>query len=341
MRLAIDAMGGDFGPRATVGGSVEALQALPDLQVLLCGAREQLEDQLESISRVQAGVIDRITIIDAPVCLPDTLSPARALRLPAASSLHATLQAVAEGRADGCVSAGATGVLMAMARRQLGMIPGLSRPAISTAIPARGCGRCYLLDLGANIDSRPRHLLQFARMGAEMARAVDGVTRPRVALLNVATEPNRGERRVREADELLRQETNDHFDYHGFVEGDGLFSGVIDVAVCDGMVGNVALKSGEALIELLVERLSACFQHSWASRMVSVLARPALSRFRREFDPVRYNGASLLGLKKTVVKSHGSASMDGFGWAVRRAHCEVVGELTGKLAAALAADRHA
>lgn len=334
-------MGGDFGPRATVRGSIEALAALPELEVLLYGARDQLEAQLGSLPRScrNADIPERVTIVDAPLRLPDTLSPSRALRLPSlssGSSLHAALQAVVDGRADGCVSAGATGVLMALARQQLGMIAGLSRPAISTAIPARGPGRCYLLDLGANVDTRPTHLLQFARIGAEMARAVDGVACPRVALLNVAVEPGRGERRIREADELLRRQHHAAFDYRGFVEGDGLFGGAIDVAVCDGMVGNIALKSGEALIELLVERLSACFQHSWRSRLASLLARPALSRFRREFDPVRYNGASLLGLQRTVVKSHGSADAHGFGWAIRRAHHEIAGQLSAGLAAALA-----
>ncbi len=228
------------------------------------------------------------------------------------------------------VSAGNTGALMALARRELGTVADIPRPAICTAIPTRGDGRCYLLDLGANVDVSAGRLVDFARMGEVMARHVDGIAAPRVALLNVGSEGTKGSNAVREADALLAEV--DALNYIGFVEGDGIFAGLADVVVCDGFVGNAVLKASEGLARMLIERVQATFDSHWSSRLVGMLARPALRRLKSELDPVRYNGASLLGLDGIVIKSHGSADATGFSYAVLRAAQEVSRDLPARLA---------
>ncbi len=242
---------------------------------------------------------------------------------PGATSLHSMLQAVARGEMQAGVSCGNTGALMALARRELGSVPGISRPAISTAVPTRHAGRCYLLDLGASVEVHARHLVDFAHMGALMCRAVDDVARPRVALLNVGVEAGKGVARVREADAELRGRDTDTFDYIGYLEGDGIFSGAADVVVCDGFVGNAVLKASEGVAQMLLKRLQETFESHWSTRLVSALARPALMRFKAQLDPVRHNGASLLGLNQIVVKSHGNANDRAFAFAIDRAVREI------------------
>lgn len=240
---------------------------------------------------------------------------------------------LAGGHAVAGVSAGNTGALMALARRELGMVAGIPRPAISTAIPTRHQGRCYLLDLGANVDATAARLVDFARMGEAMARHVDGLAAPRVALLNVGSEGTKGSACVREADARLRELAT--LNYCGFVEGDGIYAGAADVIVCDGFVGNAVLKASEGLARMLIERVQATFEAHWSSRLVGLLARPAVRRLKGELDPVRYNGASLLGLAGIVIKSHGSADTTGFSYAVQRAVREVSQDLPSRLAAEL------
>ncbi len=219
---------------------------------------------------------------------------------------------------------------MALGRRALGTVAGIPRPAISTAIPTHEQGRCYLLDLGANVEASADRLVDFARMGEVMARHVDGLARPRVALLNVGVEGIKGTASVRQADARLRELPE--LDYRGYVEGDGIFAGRVDVVVCDGFVGNAVLKASEGLARMLVSRVQATFEAHWGSRLVGLLARPALRRLRGELDPVRYNGASLLGLAGIVVKSHGGSDADGFRFAVLRAVQEVEHDLPRRLA---------
>ncbi|MBZ9568688.1 phosphate acyltransferase PlsX [Modicisalibacter tunisiensis] len=333
MRIAIDAMGGDQGPRAVVRGAAEALCAHPSLSIRLFGPQVRLEEELSSLPRRYGAVRERMSVHHAGEVIAQSARPSQALRTGGSSSLARMLDDVAAGQADAGVSAGNTGALMALSRRALGMVAGIPRPAITTAIPTRGGGRCYMIDLGANIETTAERLVDFARMADVMARHVDGLEHPRVALLNVGVEATKGPAMVREADERLRRLSS--LNYIGFVEGDGLFNGDADVVVCDGFVGNIVLKSSEGLARMLVERFQTTFAAHWGSRLVTLLARPALLRIKRQLDPVRYNGASLLGLAGIVVKSHGRADAQGFAFAVSRAVQEVRRDLPSRLAQAL------
>ncbi|OLO09068.1 phosphate acyltransferase PlsX [Salinicola sp. MH3R3-1] len=325
MRIAIDAMGGDFGPRATIGGLLLALARHPELEPLVFGPREELETLIGELARApqEAASVKRITIVDAPRVVLQSTPPMEVYEDPTATSLYGMLEAVREQRAVAGITCGNTGALVALARRELGSVPGISRPAISSAVPTRKGGRCYLLDLGASVDVHARHLVDFAHMGALMARVVDGVAVPRVALLNMGVEANKGVARVREADALLRARGSSDFEYIGYLEGDGIFSGQADVVVCDGFVGNAVLKASEGVAQMLLKRLQANFDSHWSTRLVTMLARPALMRFKAQLDPVRHNGASLLGLNRIVVKSHGNAGAQAFAFAIDRAVREV------------------
>jgi len=325
MRIAIDAMGGDFGPRATVGGVLLALAHHSELEPLVFGPREELEALVASLARtpLDAASARRITVVDAPRVVLQSAPPMEVFDDPSATSLYGMLEAVREQRAVAGITCGNTGALVALARRELGSVPGISRPAISTAVPTLTGGRCYLLDLGASVDVHARHLVDFAYMGALMARVVDGVAVPRVALLNVGVEANKGVARVREADALLRVRGDSGFEYVGYVEGDAIFSGQADVVVCDGFVGNAVLKASEGVAQMLLKRLQETFDSHWSTRLVTLLARPALMRFKAQLDPVRHNGASLLGLNRIVIKSHGNAGAQAFAFAIDRAVREV------------------
>ncbi|GAA5178887.1 MULTISPECIES: phosphate acyltransferase PlsX [Halomonadaceae] len=330
MRIAIDAMGGDLGPRAVVLGTAEALRDDPGLSVDIYGIEDELEAAVERLPRPFQGVAERLTLCHAPGVIAQATKISQALRGGGDSSMAMMLEAVASGRAAAGVSAGNTGALMALARRALGMVGDIPRPAIGTAIPSGKDGRCYIIDMGANVEAPARRLVDFARMGDVMARHVDGIERPRVALLNVGVEATKGPDSVREADTVLR--TMPSLNYIGFIEGDGLFAGAADVVVCDGFVGNIVLKASEGLARMLVDRFQATFAAHWGSRLVSLLARPALLRVKRQLDPVRYNGASLLGLSGIVIKSHGRANAQGFAFAVSRAAQEIRMNLPAQLA---------
>ncbi len=323
-------MGGDLGPRATVWGAADALLDHPEIeQVRLYGPEEALTDEIGRLPRRLRGIGSRLLACHASSVIPQDLKPSSALRAPRDSSLALMLEDVASGRASAGVSAGNTGALMALSRRAMGTVAGIPRPAISTAIPTRGGGRCYMLDMGANIEASAQRLVEFALMGEIMARRVDDLPSPRVALLNVGVEATKGTASVRDADARLRQMPE--MNYIGFVEGDGVFNGSADVVVCDGFVGNIVLKASEGLARMLVDRVQATFAEHWGSRLVSLLARPALFRLKRQLDPVRYNGASLLGLSGIVIKSHGRADAQGFACAVSRAVQEVRINLPGHL----------
>ncbi|UXZ55272.1 phosphate acyltransferase PlsX [Halomonas sp. 7T] len=333
MRLAIDVMGGDQGPRAIIEGSARAVIERPDLELTLFGPYQQIIAELSRLPQPLAAATSRLVAVDAPECVSPEATASWALRRGQSTSMARMLSSLSQNEALAGVSAGNTGALVALARRELGMLPGISRPAISTAIPARKGRRCYLLDLGANVDSPAHRLFDFAMMGATMAHCIDGVERPKVALLNVGAEATKGSADVREADRLLRECSSElAFDYQGYAEGGDIFQGELDVVVCDGFVGNVVLKASEGLTRMLVERVQMAFESRLSGRLASVLARPVLKRLKQELDPVRYNGASLLGLHKTVVKSHGSAGADGFYYAIQRALQEVEHKLPARVA---------
>ncbi|MBR2515122.1 MAG: phosphate acyltransferase PlsX [Halomonas sp.] len=332
MRLAIDVMGGDQGPRAIIEGSARAVVERPDLELTLFGPHQQIVAELSRLPQPLAAAASRLVVADAPDSVSPEATASWVLRRGHSTSMARMLQSLSQGDALAGVSAGNTGALVALARRELGMLSGISRPAISTAIPARGGRRCYLLDLGANVDSPAHRLFDFAMMGAAMAHCIDGIDRPKVALLNVGAEATKGSANVREADRLLRECVTDlAFDYRGYAEGGDIFQGELDVVVCDGFVGNVALKASEGLTRMLVERVQMAFESRLSGRLASLLARPVLKRLKQELDPVRYNGASLLGLQRIVVKSHGSAGADGFYYAIQRALQEVEHKLPARI----------
>lgn len=317
-------MGGDFGPHCVVPASLNCLAEAPSLHLALVGQSsliEEITDRHPGVDRA------RLTIVDAGEVIGMDERPTQALRTKPRSSMRVALELVRDGQAQACVSAGNTGALMALARHVLKTLPGVDRPAMVTAIPTLE-GACLLLDLGANVDCTAEQLYQFAVMGSVAAQSL-GVERPRVSLLNVGTEEIKGNQQVKAAAGLLQQARD--INYQGFIEGDGLFRGETDVAVCDGFVGNVLLKSSEGLAHMVALRVEALFRRSLVSRVVGALALPLLRQLRADLRPAQYNGASFLGLQGIVVKSHGSAGAEGFRSAIMRAAQDVEHNLPEKL----------
>ncbi len=315
--VAIDAMGGDHGPSVTVPAALLALVRFPSLQLVLVGDEVLLRNTLrkcggEAESRV------RVVHASQVVTMEDTL--AVALRSKRDSSMRIAINLVHEQQADACVSAGNTGALMAISRFVLKTHPKIDRPAICTALPTI-TGHCHMLDLGANIDSMAEHLHQFAVMGSILATAVDGMERPRVALLNIGQEDIKGGEQIKAAAQLLAADSS--LNYIGFVEGDGIFKGHADVVVCDGFVGNVALKTAEGVAKMMGEIIKQQIKRNLLTLLSGLLALPILNGLKREMDPGRYNGASLVGLNGIVIKSHGSAGVKSFANALGVAVREV------------------
>ncbi|WP_373185449.1 phosphate acyltransferase PlsX [Halopseudomonas sp.] len=312
IRLAIDVMGGDFGPRCIIPAVARSLQQISDLQVILVGDAEQVEPLCKK-HQLPSG---RFRCVSTTQTILAEDSPASVLRGKPDASMRVAIEQVRDGQADACLSAGNTGALMVLSRSILGTLDSIERPAIMAALPVAGKA-CYLLDLGANVDCSALQLFQFALMGSEAARELSGIERPRVGLLNIGSEVNKGSQRVREASELLRQ--SDALNYIGHVEGDGLFRGDADVVVCDGFVGNVVLKASEGLAGYMQAELRKALTANLLLRCLSPLLGAALRPMIRRHDPGCYNGASLLGLKGVVVKSHGGADENAFAAAIDRA----------------------
>jgi len=322
--IAIDAMGGDFGPHSIVPACIACLAEFPSLHLVLVGQTSLLNELIGRHSGVDRA---RLHIEQASEVIAMDDRPAQALRSKPDSSMRVALELVRDGRAQACVSAGNTGALMALSRYLLKTLPGIDRPAMMTAIPTQR-GHCQLLDLGANVDCSAEHLYQFAVMGSVAAEAL-GVVRPRIALLNVGTEDVKGNQQVKLAASLLQPVSE--LNYIGFIEGDGLYRGEADVVVCDGFVGNILLKSSEGLASMISARMEALFKQNLGSRLIGSLALPVLKRLQSELAPARHNGASFLGLQAIVVKSHGAAGPEGFQSAIRRAVMEVREDLPQRL----------
>lgn len=303
-------MGGDFGPRVTVPATVEFLRRHSQVRAALFGDGQQIQKYLSSspFSRSKA-VSDRLSIIHCGQIIAMDEKPSSALRYKRQSSMWMALSAVAEGRANACLSAGNTGALLAMGLTLLKRFAGIERPAICTAVPSLG-KRTYLLDAGANLECSPAQLHQFARMASCLVTAVEGISRPVVGLLNVGSEGIKGGRELQQAAAML--EADERINYCGFVEGDGIFLGRSDVVVCDGFSGNVALKAGEGVAKMIASRLHKAFHRSFGARLAGMMSRGILRAFQRRIDPAGYNGASFLGLRGVVVKSHGSANQKSF-----------------------------
>ncbi|WP_440808142.1 phosphate acyltransferase PlsX [Pseudomonas syringae] len=322
--IAIDAMGGDFGPRNIVQASLACLTATPSLHLALVGQASLIEELIASHAAVDRS---RLRVVNATESIAMDERPSQALRGKSDSSMRVALELVSSGQAQACVSAGNTGALMALSRYVLKTLPGIDRPAMIAAIPTR-TGHCQLLDLGANVDCSAGALYQFAVMGSVLAETL-GFTKPRVALLNVGTEDIKGNQQVKLAAGLLQAAAG--LNYIGYVEGDGVYRGEADVVVCDGFVGNVLLKSSEGLATMIAARIDALFNRNLLSRAVGALALPLLRQLQTDLAPARHNGASLLGLQGVVVKSHGSASVSGFQSAIQRAIVESREDLPQRL----------
>jgi glycerol-3-phosphate acyltransferase PlsX len=315
--LAIDCMGGDFGPAVTVPAAVTFLAQHPDSHMILVGLSDAIEAELR---RLKSAPRDRLTVRHASEVVAMDDAPSQALKRKKDSSMRVAVDLVKSGEAHACVSAGNTGALMAISSVVLRTLPGIDRPAIVSVLPTVSGGGTYVLDLGANVDCSPEHLLQFGLMGSILVTAVEHKERPTVGLLNIGEEEIKGNAVVKRAAELLR---DSGLNFVGNVEGDGIYKGEADVVVCDGFVGNVMLKTSEGLAQMLARFLREEFTRNPFRKLLAVVAAPVLNAFRRRVDHRRYNGATLLGLKGIVVKSHGSADAFSFRRAIERAAEEV------------------
>lgn len=305
-------MGGDHGPHVTVPAVLQALKLHDGINVILVGLKEAIEAELVAH---KSSVGTRLRIHHASEVVTMDESPQSALKNKKDSSMRVAINLVKNGEANACVSAGNTGALMATARYVLKTLPGIDRPAIASTLPNKN-GLTYMLDLGANADCTPAHLLQFAIMGAMLVSCVEHKANPSVGLLNIGSEDIKGNEVVKQAGELLRAS---NLNFHGNVEGDDIFKGTTDLIVCDGFVGNVALKTTEGLAHMMSDFLSQEFKRNWVSKLMALIALPVLNAFKQRFDPRRYNGASFLGLRGVVVKSHGGADSFAFQYAIRTA----------------------
>jgi len=328
VKITIDCMGGDHGPSVTVPAAVSFLREHDDVELILVGLEAPIQAQL---AKCQALQMPRLSVVVATEIVLSDDSVEVALRRKRNSSMRVALNLIKEGRAQACVSAGNTGALMAVSRYVLKTLTGIERPALATVMP-NVKGFTTVLDLGANVDCEPQHLLQFAEMGHALVAATEGKERPTIGLLNIGEEVIKGNDVIKRAGELLRAST---LNFYGNVEGNDIFKGTTDVVVCDGFVGNVALKASEGLAQMLSTIIKEEFSRSVFTKVLAVVAWPVLSRVRRRVDHRRYSGAALLGLRGIVIKSHGSADAYAFGWALKRGYDAVKNGVQERLEKAL------
>lgn len=314
--IALDAMGGDNGMDIVLPAALEMLKKEPSLALILTGIEPDIRSRLNGRENTYK---DRLSIKHASQVIEMDDQASHALRTKKDSSMRVAINLVKNGTADACVSAGNTGALMATARFVLKTIPGIDRPAICTAIPSIN-GHVHVLDLGANIDCTPDHLFQFAVMGAELVTAVDNIERPRVGLLNIGEEEVKGIEKVKETAEKL---ADSPLNYIGFVEGNDIFYDKADVVVADGFIGNVALKSSEGAAKMISHFMKEGFNKNILTRLAGLVALPVINTFKKKIDPRRYNGATFLGLRGIVVKSHGGADAFAYANAIKIAMLEV------------------
>ncbi len=326
LTLSIDAMGGDFGPQVTIPACLNCLKKNPDLKLVLVGDESILNDMLTHAKHEYG---ERISIQHATQVVEMDESPQKALKNKKDSSMRVAINLVRDGQADACVSAGNTGALMATARFVLKMIPGIDRPAIISTMPSI-FGHTYMLDLGGNVDCKAQHLYQFAIMGEEVVKVLENIDSPKVGLLNIGEEDVKGNEQVKAASKLLEQSA---LNYIGYVEGNSINAGNtrVDLIVTDGFVGNVALKSIEGAAKMIGDKLKAAFSNNFFSKLCGLVAYPVLKSFKNSIDPRRYNGASFIGLRGLVIKSHGGADVLAFETAIELAEIEAKHDVTGKI----------
>lgn len=312
--IAIDAMGGDFGPPVTVPAAIDALRKYPSLRVILVGDADILKQALQSCQYDPA----RLTIQHASQTVSMDEPPSQALRSKKDSSMRVAINLVKDGGANACVSAGNTGALMATARFVLKTLPGIDRPAIVSAFPTYLANKVVrVLDLGANVDSNAENLMQFAVMGSVLASTAGRIKNPKVCLLNIGEEEIKGNELVKQTAQLLMN--SKIVNYAGYIEGDRIFQGDADVVVCDGFIGNIALKSTEGITVLIKQLMRDAFNRTWLTKLLGLMVKPIMKSFANRVDPSCYNGATLIGLQGTVIKSHGSASVFAFTNAIKEA----------------------
>ena len=314
--IAIDAMGGDRGPSVVVPAACSILKRERELNLILVGQREVLATELQRAGAVES---PRLRVHHASETVTMDEPPAQALRGKKDSSMRVAVNLVKDGTAQACVSAGNTGALMATARFVLKTLPVIDRPAIITTLPTL-YGHVHLLDIGANVDCTPEQLLQFATMASILVSAIEHKPNPAIALLNVGIEEIKGNEVVKKAAELLRASA---LNYQGYVEGDALYTGKVDVIVCDGFVGNVAIKTSEGVAQMISHIMKEEFTRNPLTRLAGLAALPVINAVRRRLDHRQYNGATLLGLNGTVIKSHGGADIVAFEYAILEAVEEV------------------
>jgi phosphate acyltransferase len=323
-------MGGDHGPHVTVPAALAFQTRRPDVDLVLVGLPDALAAELKARG-AQAGPRLRVHAASEVVAMDE--APVQALRYKKDSSMRVAVNLVKTGEAHACVSAGNTGALMAISRFVLKTLPGIDRPAIATVLPNERGAYTYVLDLGANVDCTAEQLMQFGVMGAMLVSAVEHKPRPTVGLLNIGVEDIKGNETVKRAGELLRASG---LNFHGNVEGDDIYKGTTDVVVCDGFVGNVLLKASEGIATMIVGFLRQEFKRNPWNMLAAWMAKPVRNALRARMDPGKYNGASLLGLRGIVIKSHGSADAAAFGSALERALEEVRNSVPQRIEAQMA-----
>lgn len=315
INIAIDAMGGDHGLVVTVPASIDALNKFSDIHIILVGKEDLINAELSNYQYDPS----RISVQHAEQVVEMDDLPSKALRNKKQSSMRVALDLVKNDQAQACVSAGNTGALMAVAKFVLKMLPDIDRPAICTSMPTMK-GHVHVLDLGANVGCTGEQLAQFAMMGSVLAQAVDESATPRVGLLNIGEEEIKGHQRIKDAHQLL---DGIDINYIGYVEGDDIFKGDVDVVACDGFDGNIALKSAEGVAKMISFYLKQSFKRNLFTKFIALLSYPVLKSFKEKVDPGKYNGASLLGLRKIVIKSHGGADRHAYFYAIAEARLEV------------------
>jgi glycerol-3-phosphate acyltransferase PlsX len=323
-------MGGDHGPSVTIPAAISFLNRVADAELILVGLEDVLRAELK---KCRAADHARITVLHASeqVMMDDPLEVA--LRRKKDSSMRVAIEQVKDGKAQACVSAGNTGALMAVSRSVLKTMAGVDRPAICGIMPNKKDGPTYVMDLGANVDCEPHHLHQFAIMGSVLVHAMEGIERPTIGLLNVGTEDIKGNEVVKATSALLQADhERGKLNFHGNVEGNDIFKGTTDVVVCDGFVGNVALKAVEGVAGFFKIVLTTELKRNPITMLGAAIAISALMRIRQRLNPARYNGASLLGLRGLVFKSHGSAEAEAYEWAIRRAYDAAKNDVQQQLA---------
>ncbi|KTR46687.1 phosphate acyltransferase [Pantoea ananatis] len=333
LTLAIDAMGGDFGPCVTVPAALQALASHSEIILLLVGDPDILTPLL---AKADSSLLERLQVVPAESVIASDARPAQAIRNSRGSSMRVALELVKEGRAQACVSSGNTGALMGLATLLLKPLDGIKRPALMTVLPHQQKGKTVILDLGANVDSDSAMLVQFAVMGSVMAEEVLGIANPRVALLNIGHEEHKGLESIRDA--ALSLKALPQINYIGYLEGNDLLTGKTDVLVCDGFAGNITLKTMEGVVRMFLSLFRSSEEGKKRSWWLKLLGRWMKKRLVRRFghlNPDQYNGACLLGLRGTVIKSHGAANQHAFAVAINQAEQTVRRQVPERIAARL------